>query len=89
MIRFADDEHLLHIQGRMDVDAHLNRDVVVSLTITTNKQAYGPYGAPEAGKGRFGPVYLDGALGFLAGPSGRSMPSACWMMRSLEPYWHG
>ncbi len=74
VIAFGDDEELLHVDGRINTCPHLNTPVVISLTITTNKKSYGPYGDTEtlittSGDsgvvGRFGPIYLDGALGFF------------------------
>lgn len=74
VITFGDDEEILHIDGRINTCPHLNTPVVISLTITTNEKSYGPYGDTETlittnddsgTVGRFGPIFLDGALGFF------------------------
>ena len=56
IIKFASDEHIVTIQGR-------SGSLIDSLTITTNKKAYGPYGGN--GGAPFGPIPAEGVGGFF------------------------
>ncbi|MDR1648016.1 MAG: hypothetical protein LBR88_08295 [Zoogloeaceae bacterium] len=63
VIQFAEDEHIVSVQGR-------SGQRVDSLTITTNKNSYGPYGGN--GGSPFGPISAEKAGGFF-GRSGQEL----------------